>query len=235
MTPLLLAVSLLGAGDGSTGRGVESRHAADINARDSVAASAVRAGEGLQARTCCLVLPLLVGANREPKPATGEAGVAPGRPVEASPQGVGVTSDVARGADGRAIHRARLRSSAETPGPVALEPVLASTAHGQRAGIESGRAASLVTPTLLYSAAALSDYASTRLALSRGATESNPLMRSHASLIGWKAAQVLALTLVDMELQKRWHRKSVKVLRVLAVTVGVGLAGWNLSVARRQK
>lgn len=94
---------------------------------------------------------------------------------------------------------------------------------------------SLATPALIYSAAAGLDYASTRYALDAGARERNPLMQSHARLVGWKAAQVLALTLVDIELQKRGYRNKARVLRITAFVIGAGLAIHNVNVARRMR
>lgn len=88
-------------------------------------------------------------------------------------------------------------------------------------------------PALVYGGAALADYASTRHALSVGARESNPLVRSH--LAGWKAAQVAALVGVDVLLQKKGHRGKAKALRIGAAVVGAGLALHNVRVAQAQR
>lgn len=94
---------------------------------------------------------------------------------------------------------------------------------------------SVSKPLAIYAAAAGADYLSTRYALSVGARESNPLMRTHGSLVGWKAAQVGLLMGADIALQKRGHKGKACALRITAAVVGASLAGWNMRTAARQR
>ena len=60
-------------------------------------------------------------------------------------------------------------------------------------------------------------------------------MQTHASLVGWKAAQVAVLVGLDVALQKKGHQGKAKALRITAAVVGASLAVHNVRVAQAQR
>lgn len=182
-----------------------------------------------------LVCSLVYGDEREGRTVTTLTGSAltalgePGATVRPSVSSVGVTSE--GGVEGHALEKAsdpcRVAPTSERGGR--SWRLVASTPGSHEAGIKPGP--SLVTPALIYGAASFADLASSHYAFSKGAREAWLPGDIHP----WKALQLAVLVAADVELQRRGHKGKARLLRVVAVSVAVGLTVHNVNVARRQK
>lgn len=90
---------------------------------------------------------------------------------------------------------------------------------------------SITKPALIYGGLGLADLASTRWAMSNGATEGNPLLRSKLELKHVLLAS--ALTATDVTLQKHGRKRSARVLRFAALAIAGRAVVINIRNARR--
>lgn len=86
---------------------------------------------------------------------------------------------------------------------------------------------------LTYGGFALADLASTELALSRGATEGNPLVRDRGARFAVNAAVVGLSVIADRKLQRTGHRRAARVVRFSFVAMRVLVVASNLRTANR--
>lgn len=81
----------------------------------------------------------------------------------------------------------------------------------------------------LYTASAAADFGSTHLALSRGGTEVNPLMRRRGLVAPVKALSVWLVLRIEERLRRSRHDGWAGLLRWSFVALNLGLATWNLA------
>lgn len=93
-------------------------------------------------------------------------------------------------------------------------------------GARPAMAEDLSRPLVIYGVVGGADYASTRLALSRGRMEANPIVNA-VGLEASKILQAALLVALDLELQRRDPGK-VKILRGLVIGVGMVVVIHNL-------
>ena len=100
---------------------------------------------------------------------------------------------------------------------------------------------SIWKPAAIHCSFAAGDALSTLHAKSYAASaglsfvELNPRLQSTSSLLAWKAGQCVALTSIDVALQKGGHRGKAKLLRWLVAGVGTGLIINNEIQARTSR
>lgn len=79
--------------------------------------------------------------------------------------------------------------------------------------------------------AASMDVVSTEVALSRGGSEANPLMKDRTARVLGKAGATAITVLLARELEDSGHEKAASILRWSTFTLWTGAAAWNLAVA----